>query len=548
MDRVATMLRQTPQAKTPQNSSTAVKTAAGDAASGGENFSTALAALRQSGSASRASGADAKPGADPQAASVTPNAAAPSQSGAATPQLPPVQSAAQTAAEALAAEDSGSADARSATVAPATADAPQPTDEPGAPSPKSAPGTKDSKNADAQSAAAANSAAQLTQATDAQTAEVAACSNWIESAPAPQDSNSADAPSAAAAATQAAPSQPAAPNARRAVAAAIAQETELTTLDTSDLSGAKKAAAASSATETPEQLARPSDPVSSPHAAADPAPASEVRAEAVALPNQAGLAVAPAAPERAAQSANPASAGSPRAETPDPSLAEDTVQSSVKTIAGAAEDAATRAFSALMNDATTGTHKLLQGFTADAQGQSLTAAHSAAGASAAAGVGASQEKAAPAQTNAPAEPKNFLENIVRQTRLLTRPDGASELTLSLQPSELGSVTVRLTLKAGHLDGRLQVDNQSARESLESVLPRVKQALAGEGIDLDRLEVAVRGDGSSRQGGQDSARSRQASQAGSRLSGDDMTIAAPVGASAALAGRSAAATGTMDFIV
>lgn len=122
------------------------------------------------------------------------------------------------------------------------------------------------------------------------------------------------------------------------------------------------------------------------------------------------------------------------------------------------------------------------------------------------------------------------------------------MTLNLQPSELGSVVVRLTLKDGHLDGHLQVDNQSARESLESVLPRVKQALAGEGIDLDRLQVAVRGDGSSRQGAQEFAPGRQSSGAGGGLGGDDFAIQAPVGASAALAGRSAVAAGTMDFIV
>jgi flagellar hook-length control protein FliK len=317
-------------------------------------------------------------------------------------------------------------------------------------------------------------------------------------------------------------------------------------LDTSDSSGSKKTAAAPSTTETPEP--RPSDPISSLRAPADAAPTGEVRAEAVPPPNPAGSAAASAAPAQAAQGGNPPSAGSPRAETADSSLGEDTLQSSFKTIAGAAEDAATRAFSSVLSDATSGSHKLLQGFTADAQGPSLAAAHSAAGASAVTGAGASQEKAAPAQANAPAEPKNFLESIVRQTRLLTRPDGASELTLNLQPSELGSVVVRLTLKGGHLDGHLQVDNQSARESLESVLPRVKQALAGEGIDLDRLQVAVRGDGSSRQSGQGSTRSGQASRTGGGLGSDDMAIAAPLGASAALAGHSATAAGTMDFIV
>ena len=330
-------------------------------------------------------------------------------------------------------------------------------------------------------------------------------------------------------------------------------------------------APAQTATEASAQAAHPSNSVSLPHAVAEPAPISEVRTEVVAPPNQAGSVVASAVPEqaaqngdlryqggsvvasvvpeRASQNGNPPPGGSPRAETPDPSPSGDTAQASAKTIASAVENVATRALSSALNDVTAGSHKLSQTFTADAQEQSVAAARSsAAGASQAAGLGAQQEKAAPAQTNAPVEPRNFLENVVRQTRLLTRPDGASELTLNLQPSELGSVVVRLTLKDGHLDGHLQVDNPSARESLESVLPRVKQALAGEGIDLDRLEVAVRGDGSSRQSGQDSARGWQTSQAGRGLSSGNTAIEAPVGASAAPAGRSAAAARTMDFIV
>ena len=366
-----------------------------------------------------------------------------------------------------------------------------------------------------------------------------------------QNSNGADAPSAERAlATQADPPQPAGPNARRAVAALIAQATEQTTPNASELErgerGDRRAFHDRSidrggASERLRFIAARRPPTRLRSARSPP--------RLVAPQNQAGSVVASAVPERAAQNGNAPAAGSPRAETPDPSLGGTRCCVVRQDDRGAAEDAATRAFSSALNDATAGSHKLSQAFTTDAQEQSLAAARSsAAGASAAAGLGASQEKAAPAQANAPAEPKNFLENIVRQTRLLTRPDGASELTLNLQPSELGSVVVRLTLKGGHLDGHLQVDNQSARESLESVLPRVKQALAGEGIDLDRLEVAVRGDGSSRQSGQDSTRGRQASQAGGGRGGNDTSIEAPVGASAARAGRSAAAAGTMDFIV
>jgi flagellar hook-length control protein FliK len=113
--------------------------------------------------------------------------------------------------------------------------------------------------------------------------------------------------------------------------------------------------------------------------------------------------------------------------------------------------------------------------------------------------------AKPADASGTLDQAHFLDNIVRQARLLTRPDGARELTLNLQPPELGTVVIRLTLKNDHLQGQIQADSQATRESLQSLIPAVKQSLAGDGINLDRLDVGPRGQqahsaGSAAQGG------------------------------------------------
>ena len=171
MDGAVTLLQQMPPAKKPQSSSTALKTSANGPASDGEDFSATLAALtrsdshsaqtreargtalpKQSGPASRASRAGAKPGADSQTASAPQGATDGSQSGGAAPQPPAAQPAAQTTEQPSAPENSGSADAQSTNVAPATADEPQPADGADTPSAESASSAKDSNRADAQSA------------------------------------------------------------------------------------------------------------------------------------------------------------------------------------------------------------------------------------------------------------------------------------------------------------------------------------------------------------------------------------------------------------
>ena len=91
----------------------------------------------------------------------------------------------------------------------------------------------------------------------------------------------------------------------------------------------------------------------------------------------------------------------------------------------------------------------------------------------------------------PLNAAHFVESVLRQARLLTRPDGSRELRIHLRPPELGSVLLRLTLRNDRLDARLQVETPATRAAMESLFARIKESLAGDGIDLQRFDVGLR---------------------------------------------------------
>jgi flagellar hook-length control protein FliK len=86
---------------------------------------------------------------------------------------------------------------------------------------------------------------------------------------------------------------------------------------------------------------------------------------------------------------------------------------------------------------------------------------------------------------------HFLDNVMRQARMIQRPDGSSEMNLNLRPAELGSVIVKLTMRNDQLTARLQVDSAVVREVVQNLMERVRESLAGEGIDLDSCDIDLR---------------------------------------------------------
>jgi flagellar hook-length control protein FliK len=94
----------------------------------------------------------------------------------------------------------------------------------------------------------------------------------------------------------------------------------------------------------------------------------------------------------------------------------------------------------------------------------------------------------------------FVDNVIRHCRLLTRPDGSSEMRLNLDPPDLGPITLRLTLKNDHLQARVELDHPDLRQAVQTLIPRIRESLAGEGLSLDRFEIDLRRQPGSPNGG------------------------------------------------
>ena len=88
----------------------------------------------------------------------------------------------------------------------------------------------------------------------------------------------------------------------------------------------------------------------------------------------------------------------------------------------------------------------------------------------------------------------FVQRVVRQARLVSQGRGAQEIRVELRPPELGSVRLTLSLENDQLQARVQVESNAAQEALERMAPRLRETLAGDGLELEKFDVDLRNSG------------------------------------------------------
>ena len=113
-------------------------------------------------------------------------------------------------------------------------------------------------------------------------------------------------------------------------------------------------------------------------------------------------------------------------------------------------------------------------------------------------------------------------------------NGGGQVRLRLHPAELGSLQISLTVEAGFVSAKLEVENATARDALLSNVQTLKDRLAEQGIKVGSFEVEVSADssgsgtansnlqsdgGSSGRSYRDNASSRFAQQNNNRLPSD-----------------------------
>lgn len=85
--------------------------------------------------------------------------------------------------------------------------------------------------------------------------------------------------------------------------------------------------------------------------------------------------------------------------------------------------------------------------------------------------------------------RNIVDQIVRQVRIRVLPETTS-MELQLHPETLGRVQLRVSTVGGVATASMLVENQVAREALESQMFTLRQSFEEQGLKVDAVEVAV----------------------------------------------------------
>jgi flagellar hook-length control protein FliK len=110
-----------------------------------------------------------------------------------------------------------------------------------------------------------------------------------------------------------------------------------------------------------------------------------------------------------------------------------------------------------------------------------------------AGADSRTENASPQAQNLNSLAGRFRQEIFSQVEnglLQSARDGASRLTLQLNPGELGELTVLLSLRQGELNATIRTDNQDAASVIREQLAELKASLEAQGIKVKDLDVRM----------------------------------------------------------
>lgn len=83
----------------------------------------------------------------------------------------------------------------------------------------------------------------------------------------------------------------------------------------------------------------------------------------------------------------------------------------------------------------------------------------------------------------------IVEQVVRQVRIRVMPETTS-MELQLHPASLGRVSVTVATTAAGATASLVVENQMAKEALESQMIQLKESFVEQGLKVDAVEVTV----------------------------------------------------------
>jgi hypothetical protein len=81
------------------------------------------------------------------------------------------------------------------------------------------------------------------------------------------------------------------------------------------------------------------------------------------------------------------------------------------------------------------------------------------------------------------------DQVIRNIRGMFR-QGNSQVTMRLDPKELGEVTIRLSTRNQVVSGEIMVENHKVQEIVQRNMGALREAMVGQGIHLDTINVSV----------------------------------------------------------
>ena len=85
--------------------------------------------------------------------------------------------------------------------------------------------------------------------------------------------------------------------------------------------------------------------------------------------------------------------------------------------------------------------------------------------------------------------REVFEQVVEQIKVTVTAD-TSEMTMQLNPENLGKVNLSIVAKEGHITAQFVTETEVARQALESQIQQLRDTLGEQGLKVDKVEVSV----------------------------------------------------------
>ena len=105
--------------------------------------------------------------------------------------------------------------------------------------------------------------------------------------------------------------------------------------------------------------------------------------------------------------------------------------------------------------------------------------------------------------------REIVEQVIETIKVTVTAD-TSEMSIQLNPENLGKVNLSVVAKEGHITAQFVTENEMAKHALEAQIQQLKETLTEQGLKVDKVEVGV-SDFSFQQGGQASAEEQKENQ-------------------------------------